>query len=118
MEKYFFSILTIFVFVQLNLTKSECVFNQNDSKSVNELVGEERKPFISKSDEDLKIICPNYVGKYVCCTKAQTITMKNNFNLLDITFSQKNDGCDICAVNLKRLYCDFTCSPNQSEFSK
>ena len=25
-------------------------------------------------------------------------------------------GCDICAINLKRFWCEYACSPNQSDF--
>jgi hypothetical protein len=64
------------------------------------------------------VICPEYYNKTACCNNGQNILMKNNFDSLDSIFGTKYGGCDICAINLKRFWCHFTCSPDQDKFSK
>ena len=39
--------------------------------------------------------------------------MTENFKLIDNTFGSANSGCDFCAANIKRMWCEYTCSPNQ-----
>ena len=40
----------------------------------------------------------------------------DSFKMVDFSFGSANGiglgGCDICAANLKRFWCAFTCSPN------
>ncbi len=71
------------------------------------------EPFIIDSPN---FICPEFKGKPACCSDTQNILMKNNFDSLDGLFGSKYGGCDVCAVNLKRFWCHFTCNPNQSDF--
>lgn len=61
-------------------------------------------------------ICPEFSNKLACCNKNQTVLLQNNFKSIDDIFSAKYDGCDICAVNLKRFWCQFTCDPEQHTF--
>lgn len=65
-----------------------------------------------------KVICPEYYGKLACCNQDQNVLMKNNFDSLDSVFGSQYGGCDVCAVNLKRFWCHFTCHPEQHTFSK
>ena len=67
--------------------------------------------------------CPYYAGKEVCCGEGQIKQMsKNIFILLNLTasdFATINEmfgDCPICAVNIKRFWCEYTCSPNQADF--
>ena len=62
--------------------------------------------------------CPYYYDKEVCCNEYQNKVLNDNFKTIDLSFSHLNDGCDICSINLKRLWCDFTCHPEQASFSK
>ncbi len=39
----------------------------------------------------------------------------SDFQDIDLLFGS---DCPLCAVNMKKLWCEFTCSPNQSEFLK
>jgi hypothetical protein len=64
------------------------------------------------------VICPEYFNKTACCNNGQNILLKNNFDALDRVFGSEFGGCDICAINLKRFWCHFTCSPDQDKFSK
>ena len=64
------------------------------------------------------VICPEYYNKTACCNNGQNILLKTNFDALDGVFGTKFGGCDICAINLKRFWCHFTCSPDQDTFSK
>ncbi|EGR31360.1 hypothetical protein IMG5_112050 [Ichthyophthirius multifiliis] len=38
------------------------------------------------------------------------------FYKIDATFGNIGNGCDNCAANIKRFWCIYTCSPNQSDF--
>ncbi len=42
--------------------------------------------------------------------------MKKNFNLIDVSFGSDASGCDFCSSNIKRLWCEYTCSPDQDKF--
>jgi hypothetical protein len=64
------------------------------------------------------VVCPDYLGKMACCDNSQNIQLKSNFNDLQTIFGTAVGGCDICVVGLKRLWCDFTCHPNQHTFCK
>jgi len=64
------------------------------------------------------IICPEYKDKLACCNNAQNILLKRNFDSLDSVFGSAYGGCDICAINIKRFWCSFTCDPQQHTFSK
>ena len=44
--------------------------------------------------------------------------LAKNFEAIDSLFSSAYDGCDLCAVNLKRFWCYFTCHPEQADFVK
>ena len=75
-------------------------------------------------DNEVFDICPTFTGKPVCCNKNQrdalcnvskvTLTIAKDFQDLDILFGT---DCPICAVNMKRLWCEFACNPNQSDFT-
>ena len=67
--------------------------------------------------QGINVVCNEYLGKKACCSDSQNILLKKNFESLDSVFGASYGGCDICAINLKRLWCEFTCSPNQHEFS-
>jgi len=57
--------------------------------------------------------CPYYTGKPVCCDQIQQDQLSQNFQQIDFIFG---DDCPICALNLKRFWCEYTCNPTQSEF--
>ncbi len=69
------------------------------------------------------MICPQYdPTQPLCCNDDQVEIMckntednfiANNFRSIDLVFG--ND-CSICASNLKRMWCDYTCNPNKIEF--
>lgn len=40
----------------------------------------------------------------------------SSYGKIDTVFGNSNGGCDICGVNLKRFWCEYACSPRQSEF--
>ncbi len=62
------------------------------------------------------VICEEFRGKDSCCDNSQNILLSDNFKSLDQVFGSDYGGCDMCALNIKRLYCQFTCSPNQHMF--
>lgn len=61
-----------------------------------------------------KPACPEFEGKLSCCNDAQNSAMLFKYSLIDATFGNPAGGCDACASNIKRLWCYFTCDPDQS----
>jgi hypothetical protein len=60
--------------------------------------------------------CKEYIGKPVCCNQFNDLSTADNLKAIDSLFGSKGGGCDICAVNMKRFWCEYACSPRQSEF--
>ncbi len=54
----------------------------------------------------------------MCCNEANARLTADNLKQLDGVFATKSGGCDVCAINLKRFWCEYACSPRQSEFLK
>lgn len=50
-------------------------------------------------------MCKDYIGEKVCCNEANAKLTADNFKQLDGAFKGAAGGCDICAINLKRLWC-------------
>jgi hypothetical protein len=92
--------------------KQDC--NVLDKENCKPTPANRTEPFILQDDP--KVVCKEFIGKESCCTPDQNILIKDNFDSLDSLFGTKFGGCDICAINLKRFWCYFTCSPNQHEF--
>lgn len=61
-------------------------------------------------------ICPEFSNKLACCNYNQTLLLQNSFESIDLIFGSNYYGCDICAVNLKRFWCQFACDPDQHSF--
>ncbi|CAD8198021.1 unnamed protein product [Paramecium pentaurelia] len=59
--------------------------------------------------------CQFYEKTPVCCTQSQDEGIGSDFLSLDATFG--SDG-DICAANMKRFWCAYSCDPRQGEFLK
>lgn len=51
-----------------------------------------------------------------CCNEYADKNTMMNFEAIDGLFGSQGGGCDICAINLKRFWCEYACSPRQSEF--
>ena len=62
------------------------------------------------------LVCPEYEGQDVCCNDAQNTLQGENFKILVASFGSSGGGCDVCAANLQRFWCQYTCSPNQADF--
>lgn len=58
----------------------------------------------------LQDACPYLVGQELCCNDDQILVMYNNFKTIDSLFG----NCAICSINLKRFWCEYTCSPYQA----
>jgi hypothetical protein len=63
-------------------------------------------------------MCPEYQDKPNCCNDFQNTMMYNQFSVLVSTFGSDNGGCDVCAANLVRFWCKYTCDPNQRKYVK
>jgi hypothetical protein len=47
--------------------------------------------------------------------RAQVMLLDANFIQIDTVFGL---DCPVCAVNLKRMWCEYTCNPNKARFGK
>lgn len=118
-------LITLFL---VNSYNQKCALTQDKSKE---------KPYKYKEPKDPELLnlpieelaCPNYYNQKVCCNAVQNQDLGNlyyiiliyyllvaSFKTLDASFSTKYSGCDYCSINLKKLWCAFTCSPNQADF--
>jgi hypothetical protein len=62
------------------------------------------------------IMCPEFAGMPTCCNNLQNNKMNELYKLIDMTLGHFAGGCDVCAANMKRLWCHIVCSPEQSSF--
>ena len=65
------------------------------------------------NSQGLKIlndICPELKGQPTCCSTKQLVTLSQNLQ----TMHQMTSRCPACWNNMRRLYCQFTCSQDQS----
>lgn len=51
-----------------------------------------------------------------CCNVNSFRQTSNSFGKIDAVFGSSAGGCDVCAVNLKRFWCEYSCNPNQADF--
>ena len=58
--------------------------------------------------------CLEYNGKLGCCDTNNDVSQITSYVQIDGVFSSQGGGCDICAINLKRFWCEYACSPNQA----
>jgi hypothetical protein len=110
--KTFFILLNTLPFILSGCSMfQQCVGNQCDPIPAE---GDKRNTRILHHVGE--IICPDFEGKEACCDPEQVRAIKNNFITLDSIFGSTAGGCDICSLNLKRFYCQFTCDPTQDTF--
>lgn len=67
---------------------------------------------------NIAAVCPDYIDKQVCCNEDQITAIGNNQIPIDNNFGELAGGCEVCGINIKRLYCTFTCDSNQDQFGK
>jgi hypothetical protein len=58
--------------------------------------------------------CVEYNDKYACCDINNDRGQIRAYSEIDGVFGSKADACDVCAINLKRFWCEYACSPRQS----
>jgi Niemann-Pick C1 protein len=113
-----FALLFVLTLLFIQYTNAKCVmtapgyFNKT-TESYPTMPNEE--PFILPSDvaKTLFEICDEYpVNSLVCCNTTQVSQMAQSFKKIDLTLWH----CSACMTSFKRLWCDFTCSVNQSDF--
>ena len=103
--------MVIFV-ILIGLAASDCAFYQAGGVPK----GYE-KPVPPTAQHFSQPACPMFPsGSELCCNPLQNINMFIKYNVLDDTFGNAVGGCDICAANMKKMWCYFTCSPMQSSF--
>mmetsp|Transcript_9534 Transcript_9534/g.18514 ORF Transcript_9534/g.18514 Transcript_9534/m.18514 type:complete len:296 (-) Transcript_9534:60-947(-) len=96
------------------LTSALCVFTQDN-------IGETPHNLTSPTEAQQynftgPLACPMFTDQPTCCNVAQNSDMATRFVMIDLTMGSPSGGCDICAANMKLMWCYFTCSPNQADF--
>uniref|UniRef100_A0ABD2XPG3 SSD domain-containing protein n=1 Tax=Trichogramma kaykai TaxID=54128 RepID=A0ABD2XPG3_9HYME len=88
-------------------------------KQLNVASNEPARPLTNQTSiETLKKRCPHFFDGQsdapllTCCSDDQIEAMDTNMKKADALFSR----CQSCTRNMFRSICDFTCSPNQSQF--
>lgn len=51
--------------------------------------------------------------KPVCCGPDNVKIMEANYKQIDLVFGEE---CPMCGVNLKKLWCRYTCDPHKSDY--
>ena len=105
--------------LQLVPAMTLCAFTQNCPNGVCEvphMLNPPIEPFLTQLSQ--QVMCPEFAGKPMCCNDDQNTELEIKYQLIDFTFGSGVGGCDACAVNLKRLWCFFTCSPDQAVFAQ
>ncbi|CAG9323370.1 unnamed protein product [Blepharisma stoltei] len=62
--------------------------------------------------------CPEFKDKESCLSDEMNMKLEKLHYMIDRTWGNSARGCDICAANIKRLWCWLTSSPSQPEFLK
>ncbi len=66
------------------------------------------------SKANLKEICPEFDPETpICCNDDQVQIMVSNYKQIDSVFSI---DCPICGINLKRMWCEYTCNTSKYKF--
>ena len=118
---FFVSIILILLSVieikSLCSLKQECGDLKNDTCRPRGRLENETSTHPMTSVKSLLDLCPQFKpGEQVCCTETQLAVLQNNLRTIDQIFGDRGQGCDICAANLKKFWCHFTCDPNQKSF--
>ncbi|CAD8153537.1 unnamed protein product [Paramecium pentaurelia] len=101
----------IILFTFITYSYSRCAFSVECQGNNCDPLEVDTEPFVARVSQ-----CPHMDGTMVCCNKNQDDQMQRNFQAIDASFGNAGGGCDICAYNLKKFWCEYTCSPNQSQF--
>lgn len=99
--------------------QSLCSFSQTCSNGycqVPRMLSPPIQPF--KTNFTAEMMCPEFQGQALCCNDDQMTHLVDKFLGIEYTFGAKAKGCDACAVNLRRMWCHFTCAPDQMRFVK
>lgn len=121
-------IKTSYIIVVLFLTSTAfqkgCTFSQDCSindhpndcwpKPTDSSNNQPKKP----TNPKMETLCPDLYDQDVCCTDFAIYDQDKKFILLDEALGAAGTGCSICAANLKRFYCHFSCDPNQDSWAK
>lgn len=62
--------------------------------------------------------CEEYNNKTGCCNFNNDAQQNVSYLQINSLFGFEGGECDHCAINLKRFWCEYACSPNQANFVK
>jgi hypothetical protein len=103
-------ILIILSLIQVSV-RCDCAFIVQDDLKPQPPKPEEVKPFLIDYSS-----CSEWIGKEGCCNYNSFRQTSSSFGKLDTVFGTNGGGCDVCAINLKRFWCTYSCGPNQADY--
>lgn len=101
---------------------ADCAFVVEDSLKPHKAEGEEINP----SPITWNVSCSEWMDdtdpKMGCCNYNSFRQTQESFKKIDTIFASSvsggSGGCDLCAINLKRFWCMYSCAPNQANFTR
>mmetsp|Transcript_32901 Transcript_32901/g.50308 ORF Transcript_32901/g.50308 Transcript_32901/m.50308 type:complete len:186 (-) Transcript_32901:508-1065(-) len=87
-----------------------------DPRKIDNPIIEYFEPATLSSPFGIMAICPFLnATEPLCCNDDQVAIMTENYKQIDSVFG---GDCPLCAVNLKKLWCEYTCDPKKTDFVK
>ena len=101
----------------INHTKGFCIWYDQcttGDKSLNCFYNEPAKNLTDPEGvQILNSLCPELRGQHTCCSTEQLVALDENLQ----TMLELTNRCPACWNNIRRLYCQLTCSQDQSLFT-
>eukprot|EP00744_Colponema_vietnamica_P007108 GILI01010257.1.p2 GENE.GILI01010257.1~~GILI01010257.1.p2 ORF type:complete len:287 (-),score=101.01 GILI01010257.1:305-1105(-) len=114
MNRQTYGVLIAVVAVLVPAVYASCVMSQLPGQIPTRTLQE---PFPYTTTTGEAFACPEFQGGEVCCNAFQNTQLLKQFKNVDNAFGVLQiGGCPICANNMKKLWCAFTCSPKQDTF--
>lgn len=102
---------------------SDCAFVVDNDLKPHKAEGDEVKP----SPITWTVSCSEWMNDtdplLGCCNSNSYSQTLVSFQKIDTIFASSttsggSGGCDLCAINLKRFWCMYSCAPNQANFTR
>lgn len=110
MNKYYSIILILALF---SLTINKCTYRVDDPKDIPVTLDDTNNDIF---DTPTLANCLEYNGRQGCCNMNNDAQQTGSYIEINSLFGFEGGQCDHCAINLKRFWCEYACSPDQSEF--
>jgi len=108
---------TLFLLSCLALTVySDCALYNPSGGPPQNATGDQRTPRDYSKEWKDPPACPDFYGVDSCCTDYANSAAYYNYQKIRTAFGNAAAGCDICAANIERFFCYYSCHPQQDKF--